>query len=91
MDRIVTVTDTPTLLAQENHYREELSLENQGSVLLYWNEYAEVATSGTKKGRMLGAGFYVHMNKERYPETIKKQVYGICEAGKTTTIRVYEQ
>jgi len=87
---MVTVTDVPTLIAESCRWREELTLENQGAVILYYGDTENVSTTGTRTGRLLGAGNWIKFTRTLDPNDVVKHVWGICVGGATTTIKVVE-
>ena len=87
--RIVTVGTTPVKLLDMMACREQYIIQNQDlSNDLYINDTNEVATSGTRKGRILAPMGIESACKSEDSALIKKEQYGV--AGVSITVWVWE-
>ena len=87
--KIITVSTTPTKLLDMMACREQYIIQNQDlSNDLYINDNDQVATSGTRKGRILAPMGIESASKNEDPALIKKEQYGV--AATSITVWVWE-
>jgi len=75
---LVSVGTSATKILDMNPHRKAYILQNQGAVTVYLGISKDVATSGTRTGRKLGAGVLESVKKEDEPKLITQELYGIA-------------
>lgn len=87
---IVSVGTTATEILDMNPSRKAYILQNQhATVDVYLGITKNVATTGTRTGRILAAGVSERIKKKNYPELITQELYGI--ASETVQVWVWTE
>jgi hypothetical protein len=83
-ERLVTVTTTPTKLFSTNPSRFSYVMQNQGATPMYIGNSDQVATSGTRTGRILLPNALESDNAYEDPKLVAGEQWGVVSAGSIT-------
>jgi len=80
-DKVITVTTSPTKLLSADPHRYSYEFQNQGAAPIYIGNSDQVATSGTRKGRILMSSALEYDNVAEDPKRVRGETWAVVAAG----------